>query len=178
MTELSGSKTEKNLQEAFAGESQARNKYTAFASVARKEGYEQIAAIFLETADQEKTHAKLHLQLLTGIGNTLENLKAAAHGENCEWTDMYPRMAREAKEEGFGDIAMLFENLAKIEKEHEARYTALAKNLQAGTVFAKPQKTRWRCRECGFTHEGTQALKTCPVCKHPQAFQEVAAENF
>lgn len=178
MPELRGSKTEKNLQKAFAGESQARNKYTAFASVARKEGYEQIGAIFLETADQEKTHAKLHLQLLGGIGATLENLKAAAGGENEEWTGMYPAMAKEAREEGFADIALLFENLAKVEKEHETRYNALLKNLETGTVFAKPAKTRWRCRECGFTHEGTQALKVCPVCKHPQAFQEVAAENF
>jgi rubrerythrin len=178
MPELRGSKTEKNLQKAFAGESQARNKYTAFASAARKEGFEQIAAIFLETADQEKTHAKLHLQLLNGIGSTLENLKAAAGGENDEWTGMYPTMAKEARDEGLEDIARLFENLAKIEKEHEARYNALLKNVESGTVFAKPAKTRWRCRECGFTHEGTQALKMCPVCKHPEAFQEVVAENF
>lgn len=178
MSELRGSKTEKNLQKAFAGESQARNKYTAFASVARKEGFEQIAAIFLETADQERTHAKLHLQLLNGIGSTLENLKAAAGGEHDEWTDMYPTMAKEAKTEGFEDIARLFENLAKIEKEHEARYNALLKNVENGTVFSRPQKTRWRCRECGFTHEGTQALKICPVCKHPQAFQEIVPDNF
>lgn len=178
MAELRGTKTEKNLQNAFAGESQARNKYTAFASVARKEGYEQIAAIFLETADQEKTHAKLHLQLLNGVGTTLENLKAAAAGENEEWTGMYPTMAKEAKAEGFEDISRLFENLAKVENEHEARYKTLAKSLESGTVFAKPAATRWRCRECGFVHEGTHALTMCPVCKHPQAFQEVAAENF
>lgn len=178
MPELKGSKTEKNLQAAFAGESQARNKYTCFASVARKEGYEQIAAIFQETADQEKTHAKLHLALLAGIGNTLENLKAAAGGENYEWTKMYPTMAKDAKAEGFDDIARLFEWLARIEKEHETRYNALLKNLQDGTVFCKPTKTKWRCRECGFTYESEQALKQCPVCKHPQAFAEMVAENY
>lgn len=178
MPELKGSKTEQNLLSAFAGESQARNKYTAFASMARKEGFEQIAAIFQETADQEKQHAKLHLQLLGGIGTTLENLKAAATGENYEWTDMYPTMARQAKEEGFEEIARFFENLAKIEKEHEGRYKALLANVKNDTVFRKPATTRWRCRECGFTYEGTQALKACPVCKHPQAFFEVAAENY
>lgn len=178
MAELNGSKTQENLLKAFAGESQARNKYTYFASTARKEGFEQIAAIFQETADQEKQHAKLHLQLLAGIGNTLENLKAAAAGENHEWTEMYPAMAKTAKEEGFEEIARLFENLAKIEKEHEARYKALLKNVEEGTVFCKPAKARWRCRECGFVYEGNQALKACPVCKHPQAFFEVAAENY
>jgi rubrerythrin len=178
MPELKGSKTEQNLLSAFAGESQARNKYTYFASAARKEGFEQIAAIFQETAEQEKQHAKLHLQLLGGIGTTLENLKAAAAGENHEWTDMYPTMARQAKEEGFEDIARFFENLAKIEKEHEARYKALLANVEKGEVFSKPAKTKWRCRECGFTYEGAQALKACPVCKHPQAFFEMAAENY
>ena len=178
MPELKGSKTEQNLLSAFAGESQARNKYTAFASVARKEGFEQIAAIFQETADQEKQHAKLHLQLLGGIGTTTENLKAAAAGENHEWTSMYPTMAKEARQEGFEDIARFLENLAKIEKEHEARYKALLANVENGAVFCKPTKTKWRCRECGFTYEGTQALKACPVCKHPQAFFEVAAENY
>jgi rubrerythrin len=178
MPELKGSKTEKNLLAAFAGESQARNKYTFFASVARKEGLEQIAAIFQETADQEKQHAKLHFQLLNELGSTLENLKAAAAGENYEWTDMYPTMASQARQEGFEEIARFFENLAKIEKEHEARYKALLANVQNATVFSKPAKTKWRCRECGFTYEGTQAVKACPVCKHPQAFFEVAAENY
>jgi rubrerythrin len=178
MAELRGSKTEQNLLKAFAGESEARNKYTAFASVARKEGYEQIAAIFQETADQEKQHAKLHLQLLGGVGTTPENLKAAAAGENHEWTDMYPAMAKQAKEEGFDELARFFDNLAKVEKSHEARYKALLANVENGTVFCKPAPVKWRCRECGFVYEAAQAVKTCPVCKHPQAFSEVAAENF
>ena len=179
MAELKGSKTEQNLQAAFAGESQARNKYTYFASVARKEGYEQIAAVFLETAEQEKEHAKLHLALLAGIGDTAANLKDAVGAENHEWTSMYPGMAQTAREEGFEDVARLFEGLAKIEKEHEARYRKLLANLQAGQVFAKADnKVRWRCRNCGFIHEGPKAPPTCPVCKHPQAYYEVAAENF
>jgi rubrerythrin len=178
MTELIGSKTEKNLQEAFAGESQARNKYTYFASVAKKEGYEQIAAFFLETADQEKTHAKLHLKALSGIGDTLANLKAAAGGEHEEWTQMYPRMAQEARAEGFDAIARLFENIAKIEKEHQARYLVLLKNLEEGKVFKKEEKVKWRCRECGFVHEGTTALAKCPVCDHPQAFFELVPANY
>ena len=178
MAELRGSKTEQNLLAAFAGESQARNKYTYFASAAKKEGYEQIAAVFLETAEQEKEHAKLHLKLLSGIGDTLANLKAAAGGENHEWTDMYPKMAQVAKEEGFNDIAWLFEGLAKVEKEHEARYQRLLKNLEGGQVFAKETKARWVCRNCGFVMEGTKAPLMCPVCKHPQAYFEVAAQNF
>jgi rubrerythrin len=178
MAELRGSKTEQNLMAAFAGESQARNKYTYFASAARKEGYEQIAAIFLETAEQEKTHAKLHLQFLSGIGDTAANLKAAAGGENHEWTSMYPDMAKTAKEEGFDEIARHFDNIARIEKEHEARYNKLLQNFQSGKVFAKDGKVKWRCRECGYTAEGTKAPQMCPVCKHPQAFYEVAAENF
>jgi rubrerythrin len=178
MTELIGSKTEKNLQDAFAGESQARNKYTYFASVAKKEGYEQIAAVFLETADQEKTHAKLHLKALSGIGDTLANLKAAAGGEHEEWTQMYPRMAQEARAEGFDVIARLFENIAKIEKEHQARYLALLKNLEEGKVFKKEAKVKWRCRECGFVHEGTAALAKCPVCDHPQSFFELVPVNY
>jgi rubrerythrin len=178
MAELRGSKTEQNLMAAFAGESQARNKYTYFASVARKEGYEQIAAIFLETAEQERTHAKLHLLQLNGIGDTAANLKAAAGGENHEWTDMYPGMAKTAREEGFDEIARLFDNIAKIEKEHEARYNKLLHNFQAGKVFTKDAKVKWRCRECGYTVEGTKAPQLCPVCKHPQAFYEVAVENF
>ena len=178
MADLKGSKTEQNLQAAFAGESQARNKYTYFASAAKKEGFEQIAAIFLETAEQEKEHAKLHLQLLQGIGDTVANLKAAAGGENHEWTSMYPGMAKTAKEEGFEDIARLFDGLAKIEKEHEARYKKLLENIQNAAVFAKPEKTKWRCRNCGFTHEGTKAAPQCPVCKHPQAYFEVVAETI
>jgi len=178
MAELHGSKTEQNLMAAFAGESQARNKYTYFASAAKKEGYEQIAAIFLETAEQEKEHAKLHLKLLGGIGDTLANLKAAAAGENHEWTDMYPNMAKAAREEGFEDAARLFDGLAKIEKEHEARYNRLLKSFQDATVFAKPGKVKWVCRNCGFVHEGTKAAQTCPVCKHPQAYFEMVAENF
>jgi rubrerythrin len=178
MPELKGSKTEQCLKDAFAGESQARNKYTYFASVAKKEGYEQIAAIFLETAEQEKEHAKLHLKQLAGIGDTAANLKAAAGGENHEWTSMYPGMARTAREEGFDDIARLFENLAKIEKLHEARYKKLLANFESGQVFAKPGKVRWVCRHCGFVCETEKAPATCPVCKHPQAYFEVVAENF
>ena len=178
MADLKGTKTESNLRAAFAGESQARNKYTYFASVARKEGYEQIAAIFLETAEQEKEHAKLHLKLLNGIGETLSNLTAAADGENHEWTDMYPNMAKVAKEEGFDDVARLFEGLAKIEKEHEARYTRLLKSLEGRTVFARQEKVRWRCRNCGFTTEGNKPPRQCPVCKHPQAYFEMVADNF
>jgi rubrerythrin len=178
MPGLKGSKTEQNLQDAFAGESQARNKYTYFASVARKEGYEQIAALFLETAEQEREHAKLHLTLLGGINDTAANLKAAADGENHEWTSMYPGMAKTAREEGFDDIARLFDGLAKIEKEHEARYRKLLANLEGGKVFAKQGKVKWRCRNCGFTYEGEKAVQTCPVCKHPQAYFEVVAEGF
>lgn len=178
MAELKGSKTEKNLQEAFAGESQARNKYTYFASTAKKEGYEQIAAIFLETAEQEKTHAKLHLKELNGIGDTLANLKAAAGGEHEEWTSMYPRMAKEAREEGFEEIARRFEAIGKIEKEHQERYLALLKNLEEGKVFKKEGKVKWRCRECGFVHEGAAAPAKCPVCQHPQAFFDVFPANY
>ena len=178
MPELKGTQTERNLQEAFAGESQARNKYTYFASVAKKEGYEQIAGVFLETADQEKEHAKLHLKLLDGIGDTAANLKEAAGGENHEWTGMYPGMAKVAKQEGFDEIARLFDGLAKIEKEHEERYKRLLENLQSGRVFAKSQRVRWRCRNCGFVHEGEKAVQMCPVCKHPQAYFEVVADGF
>jgi rubrerythrin len=178
MAELKGSKTEQNLKDAFAGESQARNKYTYFASAAKKEGYEQIAAIFLETAEQEKEHAKLHFKLLAGIGETRANLQAAAGGENHEWTSMYPGMAKTAREEGFDDIARLFDGLAKIEKEHEARYKKLLANFEAGTVFVRPQKVRWYCRNCGLIHEGSKPPTLCPVCKHPQAYFEIAPENF
>ncbi len=178
MAQLKGSKTEQSLKDAFAGESQARNKYTYFASAAKKEGYEQIAAIFLETAEQEKEHAKLHFKLLDGIGDTRANLQAAAGGENHEWTEMYPGMAATAREEGFDDIARLFDGLAEIEKEHEARYKKLLASIEAHAVFAKPEKVRWRCRNCGLVHEGVKPPTTCPVCKHPQAHFELAAENF
>ena len=178
MAELKGSRTEQCLKEAFAGESQARNKYTYFASAAKKEGYEQIAAIFLETAEQEKEHAKLHLKLLDGIGDTATNLQQAAGGENQEWTSMYPGMAQTAREEGFEDIARLFEGLAKIEKEHEVRYQKLLANFKSGQVFAKSGKVKWRCRNCGFVHEAEKAPQICPVCKHPQAYYEIVSENF
>ena len=178
MADLKGSKTEQNLQAAFAGESQARNRYTYFASAARKEGYEQIAAIFLETAEQEKEHAKLHLKLLGGITDTAANLKEAAGGENHEWTSMYPGMAKTARQEGFDEIAGLFDGLAQIEKEHELRYKRLLANFESGRVFAKPQRVKWRCRNCGFVYEGQKAPQACPVCKHPQAYFETVAENF
>jgi len=172
MSDIKGTKTEKNLRDAFAGESQARNKYTYFASAAKKEGYEKIAAIFLETADNEKEHAKLHLKLLAGIGSTADNLRAAAAGETDEYTDMYPRMARDAREEGFTEIAFLFESIGKIEKHHQERYSALLAELEAGTIFSKSEKVTWKCMNCGHIHEGTDALKMCPVCKHPQAYFE------
>lgn len=178
MAELKGTKTEKNLLAAFAGESQARNKYTYFASVAKKEGFEQIAAIFLETAEQEKEHAKLHLKTLGAIGDTLSNLRAASGGEHEEWTGMYPRMAKEAREEGFPEIARLFEGISKIEQSHEERYKTLLANVETGAVFQKKQKTRWVCRNCGFSYEGTKAIDECPVCNHPQSFFEVAATNY
>ena len=178
MPELKGTKTEKNLLDAFAGESQARNKYTYFASVAKKEGFEQIAAIFLETAEQEKEHAKLHFKALNGIGDTLANLKAAAAGEGHEWTEMYPTMAKDARDEGFPEIARLFEGVAKIEKTHQDRYQALLKNLETGTVFKKEQKVKWVCRNCGFTHEGPKAVDKCPVCQHPQAYFEMVTTNY
>lgn len=175
---LKGTKTEKNLWEAFAGESQARNKYTYFASVARKEGYQQIAELFEETALNEKEHAKIHFKLLHGIGSTIDNLKAAAAGENSEWTDMYPRMAKEAREEGFDHIAEIFEAIAEIEKRHEERYKKLLENIEKGTVFKKENPVKWKCRNCGHVHEGPEAPETCPVCAHPQAFFEVLSENY
>ena len=178
--ELKGSKTEKNLMEAFAGESQARNKYTYFASKAKKEGYEQIAAIFQETADNEKEHAKLWFKLLNGgdIHSTEENLKAAAEGENFEWTDMYDRMAKEAKEEGFDKIAYLFEQVGKIEKEHEARYLKLLENVEEGLVFSRDDERIWKCRNCGHIVVGKYAPEVCPVCNHPKSFFEIKAENY
>jgi len=178
MAELKGTKTEQNLLAAFAGESQARNKYTYFASVAKKEGYEQIAAIFLETAEQEKEHAKLHFKALSGIGDTQANLQTAAGGEGHEWTSMYPTMAQEARAEGFEELARRFEQIAKIEKSHQERYLALLKNLENGKVFSKDQKVKWVCKNCGFTHEGVKAIDKCPVCQHPQAYFEIAASNF
>lgn len=178
MKDLKGTKTEKNLWEAFAGESQARNKYTYFASAAKKEGYEQIAAFFLETAENEKEHAKIWFKKLQGIGNTMENLKEAAAGENGEWTDMYKRMAADAQEEGFEDMAKLFEGVALIEKEHEERYLQLLANLEAGKVFMKDEKVFWRCRNCGHIHEGDEAPDVCPVCDHPKAHFEVLCKNY
>ena len=178
--ELKGSKTEKNLMEAFAGESQARNKYTYFASKAKKEGYEQISAIFQETADNEKEHAKLWYKLLNGgeVPTTIDNLKAAADGENFEWTDMYDRMAKEAKEEGFDRIAYLFDAVGKIEKEHEARYRALLEKVENGTVFSAGEVKIWKCRNCGHIVVGTKAPEVCPVCNHPKAYFEIKAENY
>jgi len=178
MAELKGTKTEKNLWAAFAGESQARNKYTYFASAAKKEGYEQIAAFFLETAEQEKEHAKLHLKALEGIGDTAANLKAAADGEGDEWTDMYPTMAREAREEGFDEIARVLEGIGKIEKEHQARYHALLANLEGGAVFRREKSVKWRCRNCGFVHEGAEAVGKCPICQHPQSYFEIVPTNY
>ena len=178
--ELKGSKTEQNLMTAFAGESQARNKYTFFASQAKKDGYEQIAAIFQETADNEKEHAKLWFKLLNGgaIGSTEENLKAAAAGENYEWTDMYAEFAKTAKEEGFARIAYLFEEVGKIEKEHEERYLKLLENVKDGKVFEAGEVKIWKCRNCGHIVIGKQAPEICPVCSHPKAYFEIKAENY
>lgn len=173
MADIKGTKTENNLKEAFAGESQARNKYTYYASVAKKEGYEKIAAIFQETADNEKAHAKLHFKLLNGLGTTAENLKAAAAGEEEEHTSMYPRMAQEAREEGFNDIAFMFEAIGAIEKRHKERYQKLLQELEAGALFTRSEKVTWQCMVCGHNHEGTEAPKVCPVCKHPQAHFEL-----
>ncbi|ABX40911.1 rubrerythrin [Lachnoclostridium phytofermentans] len=179
MANLKGTKTEANLKAAFAGESEARNKYTYFASKAKKEGYEQIAALFLETAENEKEHAKLWYKLLhNGIGDTTQNLKDAAAGENYEWTDMYAGFAKEAREEGFGHIADLFEGVAKIEKEHEERYLKLLENVEKGLVFSKDGDSIWQCRNCGHVIIGKEAPQLCPVCAHPQAYYQVKAENY
>lgn len=175
---FAGTKTEKNLWEAFAGESQARNKYTYYASVAKKAGYEQIAALFLQTAENEKEHAKLWFKALGELGDTAENLLHAAEGENYEWTDMYDRMAREADEEGFHELAEQFRGVAAIEKSHEERYRKLLHNVEAKQVFEKSGVTLWECRNCGHLVMGTKAPVVCPVCKHPQAFFEVRAENY
>ena len=180
MADLKGTKTEANLQAAFAGESQARNKYTYYASQAKKDGYVQIAAIFEETAANEKEHAKLWFKILNGgkVGPTVENLKDAAAGENYEWTDMYATFAKEAREEGFDDIANLFEGVAAIEKEHEERYLKLLANVEGGLVFSRDGDMIWQCSNCGHVCVGKQAPEVCPVCYHPQSFFEVRQENY
>jgi len=188
---LKGTKTEKNVLTAFVGESQARNRYTYFASAARKEGFEQIGAIFEETANQEKEHAKRFFKLLEGgdcqiqgafpagvIGKTADNLKAAAAGENHEWGTMYPDFAAVAEKEGFKDVARLFKAIAVAEKQHAHRYEALLANVEAGTVFKKPEKKKWRCLNCGYIHEGKDAPKMCPACDHPQSYYELLGENW
>ena len=178
MSKYQGTKTEKNLQAAFAGESQARNKYTYFASVAKKEGYEQIAELFLKTADNEKEHAKLWFKELGELGDTAKNLLAAAEGENYEWTDMYETFAREAEEEGFKELAFKFRMVAKIEKRHEERYRALLKNVETQEVFARSTVKVWECRNCGHIVVGEKAPEICPVCAHPKSFFEISADNF
>ncbi len=178
MKDLKGTKTEQNLMTAFAGESQARNKYTYFASVAKKEGYEQIAAIFLQTAENEREHAKLWFKHLGGLGDTAANLAAAAAGENYEWTEMYDTFAKEAEEEGFTAIAYQFRAVAAIEKAHEDRYRALLNNVEMQEVFAKGEMTMWECRNCGHLVMGMKAPAACPVCAHPQSFFEVRKENY
>jgi rubrerythrin len=178
MKDLKGTKTEKNLWEAFAGESQARNKYTYFASKAKKDGYVQIAKIFEETAANEKEHAEIWFKLLNGIGSTAENLKSAAEGENYEWTDMYDQMAKDAKEEGFDHIAFLFEEVAKIEKDHEERYLKLLSNVEGGLVFSRDGDMIWQCSNCGHVVVGKKAPEMCPVCAHPKAYFQLKAENY
>jgi rubrerythrin len=191
MMELKGSKTEKNLLAAFAGESQARNRYTYFASAAKKEGYEQISVIFLETAENEKEHAKLFFKLLQGgeveivaaypagvIGNTADNLKAAADGENMEWTTLYQNFADVANKEGFTEVYETFTNVAKVEKFHETRYLSLLKSVKEGRIFKKDASVKWHCRNCGHVFEGKEVPEQCPVCKHPRAYYEVLAENY
>ena len=191
MSSLKGTQTEKNLLKAFAGESQARNRYTFFAKQAAKEGYEQIAALFLETAENEGQHAKVYFKHLEGgpveitatypagkIGATAENLLAAAEGENEEWTDLYPAFGDVAESEGFKEVANSFRQITKVEEKHEARYRKLLDNVEKDLVFARPEPVKWMCRKCGFVHEGPKALKVCPACQHPRAYQEVYAENF
>ena len=191
MSSLKGTQTEKNLLKAFAGESQARNRYTFFAKQAAKEGYEQIAALFLETAENEGQHAKVYFKHLEGglveitatypagkIGTTAENLLAAAEGENEEWTDLYPAFGDVAESEGFKEVANSFRQITKVEEKHEARYRKLLDNVEKDLVFARPEPVKWICRKCGFVHEGPKALKVCPACQHPRAYQEVYAENF
>lgn len=179
MAEIKGTKTEKNLNAAFAGESQARVKYQFYASKAKKEGYEQIAAIFQETSDNEKEHAKIWYKLLhDGVADTMTNLKDAAAGENYEYTDMYKKFAEEAREEGFNEIAELFEKVGEIEKHHEERYLKLVENIEKGMVFKGDGVTVWKCRNCGYIHIGDTAPEECPVCKHPQSYFEIQAENY
>ena len=178
MAELKGSKTEQNLWTAFAGESQARNKYTYFASKAKKDGYVQISKIFEETAANETEHAEIWFKLLNGIGTTAENLEAAAQGENYEWTEMYATMAKEAREEGFDHIAFLCEEVAKIETEHEDRYRRLLANVEGGLVFSRDGEMIWQCSNCGHIHVGKQAPEMCPVCAHPKAYFQLKAENY
>ena len=178
MSKYSGTQTEKNLQAAFSGESQARNKYTYFASRAKKEGFEQIADIFLKTADNEKEHAKMWFKELSGIGDTAENLAAAANGENFEWTDMYAEFAETAEKEGFPELAEKFRGVAAIEKHHEERYRALLKNIETAEVFKKSSVKVWECRNCGHIVVGEKAPDICPVCAHPQAYFEISAENY
>ena len=188
---LKGSETEKNLLKAFAGESQARNRYTYFSSVAKKDGYEQISAIFLETADNEKEHARIFFSYLEGgaveitaaypagkVGLTVQNLEAAADGEQAEWGEIYPYFEKVAREEGFNEVADSFKEIAEVEKEHEKRYRKLLKNVAEGKIFKKPISVKWKCRNCGYVHEGTTAPEKCPACKHPQSFYELLCENY
>ena len=177
-TKYTGTKTEENLRTAFSGESQARNKYTYFASVAKKEGYEQIAALFLKTAENEKEHAKMWFKELKGIGNTAENLVSAAEGENYEWTDMYAEFAKTAEEEGFPELAAKFRLVAEVEKHHEERYRALLHNVETAAVFEKSEVKVWECRNCGHLAIGTKAPEVCPTCAHPQSYFEIHAENY
>ncbi len=176
--ELKGSKTEQNLLAAFAGESQARNKYTYFAAVAREEGFEQMAAIFLETAENEREHARREFDFIKGIGDTGANLEAAAGGESYEWTEMYPGFEHVAREEGFTEIADFFKEVAEVEEQHEKRYLALLKNLEDGAVFKKDRVVRWKCRNCGYIHEGVEAPQECPACAFPRSYYELLAENY
>ncbi len=178
MSKYSGTQTEKNLHAAFSGESQARNKYTYFASVAKKEGYEQISALFLKTAENEKEHAKMWFKELNGIGGTAENLKAAAEGENYEWTDMYEEFAKTAEAEGFHELAVKFRLVAAVEKHHEERFRALLKNVETAAVFEKSEIKIWECRNCGHIAIGTTAPEVCPTCAHPRSFFEICAENY
>ncbi len=178
MSKYAGTKTEKNLEAAFAGESQARNKYTYFASVAKKEGFEQISALFLKTADNEKEHAKMWFKELEGLGDTAQNLKDAADGENYEWTDMYENFAKDAEEEGFTELAKKFRLVAAVEKHHEERYRALLKNVETAAVFEKSEVKIWECRNCGHIMIGKAAPEVCPTCAHPRSYFEIHAENY
>lgn len=178
MKDIKGTKTEKNLHDAFAGESMARNKYTFFASVARNEGYEQIAAIFLETAENEREHAKIHFKYLNGIGDTVENLQSAWDGENYEFEEMYPYMAKDADGEGFPEIAESMRKIGDVEKVHRERYAKLRDNVKNGQVFQKTTKVQWKCRNCGYIYEGTSAPEVCPACKYARKFFEVRAESY